>query len=79
VAGHYSRDRADRPKAGSCRRGCSDGTLEELRFLPLGSGRAVNYFRVLIDPDITLSQRRLLFGHVLLVEDRIIRDFYVIS
>jgi hypothetical protein len=46
--------------------------------LPLGPGRAVNYFRVFIDPDIAFSQRRLLFGHVLLVEDRIVRDFHVI-
>jgi len=38
----------------------------------------MNYLSVLIDPDISLSQRRLLFGHIFFVEDRFVWNFHVI-
>jgi hypothetical protein len=39
----------------------------------------MNYFSVLIEPDISFSKRRLLLGHILFVENRIVRDFHVIT
>ena len=60
-----------------CRSG-RDGTFEETGFSALRSSLAVYYLCILFDPDISLTQRRLILRHVFLVKNRIVRDLHII-
>ena len=66
-------------RTGSAYRCGSDWTFEELGFGSFRTNRSVDEFSVPLDPHVIATQRRMLLGQFLRVQDRIVWNFNVLS